>query len=109
MKLRPMIYGALLVEIAVIGAAAMTTVLRPPCYSGSQAYLLAANAGAVIDVRANEDQTSGAAVVVYRPRVERGWASQRLLSRFDLSVELNNAPVVIRNSGNTCHASPRTP
>ncbi len=106
MKLRPIIYAALFVEVAVFGAAAAaTTILRPPCYSGSRAYLLAANAGAVIDVREHKDKSSGLAVVVFRPRKEKGWASQRLLSRFDLAMELNNKPVVVRNSGQTCRAS----
>ncbi len=106
MKLRPFIYAALFVEVAIFGAAAAgTTILRPPCYSGSRAYLLAANAGAVIDVREHEDKSSGSAVVVFRPRKENGWASQRILSRFDLAVELNDKPVVVRNSGQTCRAS----
>jgi|GEM_PF-1970465 len=106
MKLRPFLYAILIAEVAVFGAAAAaTTILRPPCYSGDRAYLLAANAGAVIDVRQNDMEASGTAVVVFRPRKERGWASQRLLSRFDLAVELNDNPVVVRNSGQTCRAS----
>ncbi len=105
MKLRSIIYAVLFVEVAILGAgAAATTVLRPPCYSGSKAYLLAANAGAVIDVKEHKDKASGSAVVVFRPRKDKGWASQRLLSRFDLAVELNNKPVVVRNSGQTCRA-----
>lgn len=107
MKLRTFIYAALFAEIGVFGAAAAaTTILRPPCYSGSRAYLLASNAGAVIDVKDHQEQAGagGSAVVVYRPRKEKGWASQRLLARFDLAVELNNKPVVVRNSGQTCRA-----
>lgn len=107
MKLRTFIYAALFAEIAVLGAAgAATTIVRPPCYSGSRAYLLAANAGAVIDVKDHRDQANGggAAVVVFRPRKENGWASQRLLARFDLAVALNDKPVVVRNSGQTCRA-----
>ncbi len=105
MKLRAIIYAALFVEIGVFGAAAAaTTIFRPPCYSGSRAYLLAANAGAVIDVKEQKGKSSGSAVVIFRPRKENGWASQRLLSRFDLAVELNNNPVVVRNSGQTCRA-----
>ncbi len=105
MKIRPIFYGILIAEIAVIGAAAAaTTILRPPCYSGSKAYLLAANAGAIIDVKTDADGNSGSAVVVFRPRKEKGWASQRLLARFDLAVELNDKAVVVRNSGQTCRA-----
>ena len=105
MKVRPFLYGMLIAEFLVLGAGVVATrVLRPSCYSGSQAYLLAENAGAVIDVKKHADGTSGSAVVVFRPRKERGWASQHLLSRFDLSVELNENPVVVRNSGRTCRA-----
>lgn len=105
MKVRPFFYGILIAEIVALGAAAAaTTILRPSCYSGSQAYLLAANAGAVIDVKKHDDGTSRSAVVVFRPRKEKGWASQRLLARFDLAVELNDNPVVVRNSGQTCRA-----
>ena len=86
-------------EAAALGAAAATTnILRPPCYSGSEAYLLAPNAGVVIDVRRYQESGEGTAVLVLRPRKEKGWASQRLLSHFDLAVELNKKPVVIRNS-----------
>lgn len=106
MKFRTFIYAALFVEIGVFSAAAAATIIRPPCFSGARAYLLAANAGAVIGVRQDRDQVGagGSAVVVYRPRKEKGWASQRLLARFDLAVELNNKPVVVRNSGQTCRA-----
>ncbi len=105
MKLRPLLYGIFAAEIVVIGVGAATTVWRPPCYSGSRAYLLASNAGAVIDVRQEHENSDGSAVVVYRPRQEIGGASRHLLSQFDLSVELNEQPVVIRNSGQTCRAS----
>ena len=105
MKIRPLFYGILIAEIVALGAAAAaTTILRPPCYSGSRAYLLAANAGAVIDVKRHANGASGSAVVIFRPRKENGWASQRLLARFDLAVELNDTPVVVRNSGQTCRA-----
>lgn len=106
MKVRRIIYATFFVELFALGAmAATTTVLRPPCHKGSKAYLLAVNSGAVISIDEHDDKTGGNAVVVFRPRKSRGWASQHLLTRFDLDVELNDNQVTVRNSGATCPAA----
>ena len=101
MRVRPFFYGVAAIELIACAAMASSVIITgPPCRDETRSYLLALNAGAVISVE--EEETGGSAVVVYRPRQEKGWASQRLLSRFDLAAELDDRPVVIRNSGATC-------
>ena len=90
------IYGTLL----TVGATAETvTVTRGlPCASEAGSFLLAVNSGAL--VRFEETSTDGAAVIVFRPTKKHGWASQRLLSRFDLELVDNGVQVI--NSGLSC-------
>ena len=82
-------------------AAAEPTVIRPgPCATHQATYLLAANSGALIRARAGTAGLVGDHVIVFRPKPTTGWASQRLLMRFDLKLDDNGARIV--NSGAFC-------
>ncbi len=82
-------------------AAAETTILRPgPCATPQPSYLLAANSGALIRFEPDAPAALGNHVIVFRPKPTTGWASQRLLMRFDL--KLDEKGVRIFNSGAVC-------
>ncbi len=89
--------------VAGLGAAGDVVFTRPgPCIA-QETYLLAANSAAIIRVEAPEDRAATASdgVIYYRkPEERRGWASRRLVQRFDLSLE--EAGVTIINSGEFC-------
>jgi hypothetical protein len=103
MKAGKIILAAIYLDIlAVTAVGAATRVFRPPCHTGSGAYLLAQNSGAIIRVDRRKDGEGGSAIIVYRPRLERGWASRRLVSRFDLETTLDKEDVTIRNANVTC-------
>lgn len=89
--------------VIVIAASARseTIIVRSgPCASPHGSYLLAANAGALIRVEDPVMAEEGSGVIVYRIRPNRGWASRRLLSRFDL--DLGAAQPGIVNTGEFC-------
>jgi len=87
-------------------AAAPPKVLRPgPCASPLGSYLLAPNSGALIRVDGARPDGREERVVVFRPQALRGWASQRLLRRFDLKIE--DAGVTIVNTGGFCSEQAR--
>ena len=94
--------GLAWVCLALAGATGTPDVVVPPgpCSSPYGAYLLAPNSGALVRVD-RPDQTDGEVqVIVFRPQRLRGWASQRLLSRFDLEVEAGGVRVI--NTGGFC-------
>lgn len=103
MKVRHVILGAFYLNLLAVGATAETTVIRGgACERAPDTYLIAINSGAVLSVSPLAEGASGqSAVIVYRPRQARGWASQRLLARFDLEVDGANA--AIPNLGVICH------
>jgi len=100
MGLRRLILLTLGLNLAVFGAAARFDVIRPSPCQGSTSYLLAANSGALIRLKPQADDRLENHVIVFRRREARGWASQRLLRRFDLHLE--NSAVRIVNSGAFC-------
>lgn len=100
MKVRQLILAGIYVNLLAVGATAETTVVtRPmPCQSAAGSFLLGANSGALI--RIDEAGSSASAIIVYRPMKKHGWASQRILARFDLELEDEGVRVV--NSGLRC-------
>ncbi len=106
MKAGRIILAAIYLDILAVSAVgAATRIYRPPCQTGAGAYLLAQHSGAIIRVDKYKEGRGGSAVVVYRPRQDSGWASRRLLARFDLATTLDNEPVTIRNANMTCRIS----
>ena len=100
------VFGGLLAGAAL----ANTIVVRPgPCTS-PEVYLLAGNSGALIRLEPGQGEAPGDHVIVYRQDEQsggsarrkevRGWASRRLLDRFDLRIGQDD--VLIVNSGAFC-------
>ncbi|PQA85402.1 hypothetical protein [Hyphococcus luteus] len=91
-------------SVAGLGAAGDVVFTRPGPCAAQETYLLAANSAALIRVEAPEDGAANEGVIYYRkPDDRRGWASRRLLQRFDLSLE--EAGVTIINSGEFCRGT----
>ncbi|WP_428409425.1 hypothetical protein [Hyphococcus sp.] len=87
--------------VAGLGAAWDVVVVRPVPCAAEKTYLLAGASAAIIRVEADAvSETDG--VIVYREQ-SRGWASRRLLGRFDLRVD--DAGATIINSGEFCRGS----
>lgn len=87
--------------VAAAGAAGDTLFVRPGPCAAQQTYFLAANSAAIIRV---EDADESEGVIVFRQQPARqGWASKRLLSRFDLRLGDEGATIV--NSGEFCRGS----
>lgn len=87
--------------VAGLGAVWDVVIVRPSPCAAQQTYLLANNSAAIIRVEADAvSDTDG--VIVYREQAE-GWASRRLLGRFDL--RLDEAGTTIVNSGEFCRGS----
>lgn len=84
-------------SIAAAGAAGDTLFVRPGPCAAPQTYFLAANSAAIIRV---EGAQSTDGVIVYRRQPDRGWASKRLLRRFDLRLDETGTTIV--NSGKFC-------
>ena len=82
------------------GSHAETTVIRPGPCAAQDVYLLAGNSGALIRTNDAETGAPGEHVIVFRPQPIKGWASRRLLRRFDL--QLHEDGVRIFNSGAFC-------
>ena len=100
--------SGLVLMILASGAAATAPpkILRPGlCASPHGSFLLAPNSGALIRVDGATPQGPDDRVIVFRPQPLRGWASQRLLRRFDLKID--EAGVTIVNTGGFC--SEQTP
>ncbi len=87
--------------VAGLGAAWDVVVVRPGPCPAEATYLLAGNSAAIIRVEAEAASVSDG-VIVYREQSE-GWASRRLLNRFDLRVEEAGSTIV--NSGEFCRRS----
>lgn len=104
MRVRHIIYAGFYLNLLAAGATAETTVTRGgSCHSAAGSFLLAANSGAII--RMDDGlSTFNDDVIVFRPREGDGWASRRLLSRFDLDVGERQT---VRNSGVICSAPRR--
>ncbi len=81
-------------------AGAETTVIRPGPCAAQSTYLLAGNSGALIRADTGDSSDLNKHVIVFRRKPTRGWASQRLLKRFDL--KLNDQGGRIYNSGAFC-------
>ena len=87
--------------VAGLGAAWDVVIVRPVSCAAEKTYLLAGNSAAIIRIEADAlADTDG--VIVYREQ-SKGWASRRLLGRFDLS--LDDAGATIVNSGDFCRGS----
>lgn len=100
MGLRRLILMTLGLSLSALGAAAGFDVIRPGPCQGPTSYLLAANSGALIRLKPQAEDRLENHVIVFRRQESRGWASQRLLRRFDLHLE--NSAVRIVNSGGYC-------
>lgn len=82
-------------------ASAETTVIRPgSCASAAGSYLLAGDSGALIKVEPGAEGEEDSRVIVFRRRATDGWASQRILRRFDLKLD-EDGPTIV-NSGAFC-------
>ncbi len=86
--------------VAAAGAAGETLFIRPGPCAAQETYLLAGNSGAIIRVEAAKADDEGERVIVYRRQPRQGWASQRVLKRFDL--KLDELGTTIVNSGQFC-------
>lgn len=82
------------------GSQAETVVIRPGPCAAQDVYLLAGNSGALIRTNDAETGASGEHVIVFRPQPIKGWASRRLLRRFDLQLREDGVRIV--NSGAFC-------
>ncbi len=100
MKTRRLILGACWLNFLVAGVTAETEVVRPGPCAAHGAFLLAANSGALISAEQDESAFAGDYVIMFRRKLTTGWASQRLLRRFDL--ELEEGGPRIFNSGTFC-------
>lgn len=100
MKARHIILAACWVNLFAINATAETTIFKPGSCGAPVAVLLAQNSGAliqVVDVAPNQTNNH---IIVFRDKSLQGWASQRLLRRFDL--DLGEHEPAIFNSGSFC-------
>jgi len=101
MGYRRLFSAALATSLACIGQGqAETTIIRPGSCAAQTTYLLAGNSGALILVEPTMPAPQSDHVIVFRYQPTRGWASQRLLRRFDLQLE-DGGPRVV-NSGAFC-------
>ena len=71
-----------------------------PCVTRYGGYVLAPNSGAIIRIDPGQRSSAGNPVIVFRPPREHGWASQRLLMRFDLQIDDHGGRIA--NSGALC-------
>ena len=85
-------------SVAGLGAAGDVVFTRPGPCAAQETYLLAVNSAALIRV---EDGENG--VIVFRRQERQGWASKRLLERYDL--RLDEAGATIVNSGQFCRGT----
>jgi len=85
---------------AVSAVEAETTVVRPNACQAQASYLLARNSAALIQIGPQGAGEPENHVIVFRYQPRTGWASQRLLKRFDL--RLRDDGTRILNSGAFC-------
>ncbi len=81
-------------------AAAEVAIYRPGPCAAKTSYLLAANSEALIRVTSDDDVGYDDHIIMFRYQATDGWASQRLLRRFDL--QLDGGGARISNSGIFC-------
>ena len=84
--------------VAGLGAVGDVVFTRPGPCAAQETYLLASNSAAMIRVEAEEE-----GVIVYRQQERHGWASKRLLQRFDLRLDEMGATII--NSGQFCRGT----
>jgi hypothetical protein len=85
----------------LVGVGAVAIFTRPDaCVARGTVYLLAANSGALIRAEPGTAGEAGDPVIVFRPKRTTGWASQRLLMRFDLKLDEGGTRIV--NTGAFC-------
>ncbi len=85
----------------LVAVGAVTIMTRPDsCVTRGTVYLLAENSGALIQIDPVTVAKAGNPVIVFRPKRLSGWASQRLLMRFDLKLDESGTRVV--NTGAFC-------
>ena len=97
---RRIIIAGIWLNLIAINATAETTIIQPGPCSGSELYLVAKNSGALIKVDYTAETAANEHVIVFRPQQTQGWASQRLLRRFDLQLG-DGGPRVV-NTGGFC-------
>ena len=76
------------------------SVTRPGSCAAHGAFLLADNSGALIQPATRSNAGLSDHIIVFRPKPTSGWASQRLLRRFDLHLEEEGVRIV--NTGTFC-------
>lgn len=87
MKARRLFIGALWLNLVAVTATAKTMVVRPdPCPAPADApRVLDIGAADALDL--NPDRFRSRSVLVLYPAPEEGWASARILARFDFEAE----------------------
>ena len=101
MKTRQIILAALWLNCLAVNETAISSDGRDKaCFGDATTYLLAANSGALIRVESESGKDPNSNVIVFRPQKTHGWASQRLLMRFDLKLDDQGRRIV--NSGEFC-------
>ena len=100
MKKRHIIIAASWVNLFAVNATAETTIFKRGTCNAPTTILLAQNSGAIIQAVGLEQNESNNHVIVFRDQSLNGWASQRLLRRFDLDLGTEGPRVF--NSGSFC-------
>lgn len=75
------------------------SIVRPGPCAAQSAYLLAEHSGALIHAPIGRPALQDH-IIVFRDQPSKGWASRRLLQRFDLNLEEEGVRIV--NSGAFC-------
>ena len=100
METRRLILSVLGLMSTSVPVAAEVAVFRPGPCAANTSYLLAANSGALIRVTSADGIGFEDHIIMFRYQPTDGWASQRLLRRFDL--QLDDHGTRISNSGVFC-------
>lgn len=112
MEVGRIIFAGIAFSTAAAGAVgqmrAGPILMRPGPCAAHNTYLLAANSGAIIQIRPDTTGAQNRSIVFRQREQAAGWASQRLLQRFDLEIAPQASPdaveggVKIINSGQFC-------
>lgn len=100
MGTRRLILLALGLTFLAADSSAETTIIRPGPCAAQETYLLAGNSGALIRVEPDARSGKEDRAIVFRYQPTHGWASRRLLKRFDLQLD-DGSPRIV-NSGAFC-------
>lgn len=95
-----MIIAGIAFSVAAAGAAGDALFVRPGPCAAQQTFLLAGNSGAIIQVDRETPERPETSVIVYRRGDRQGWASRRILGRFDLRIDPDGTTII--NSGEFC-------